>query len=177
MHCTVLFEWTFDAVFAPCTQRTDAECVASLVRFLPSRCIRWESWSYLTPWITSLILQCYIDCGLTELSPRCIYDKKGYTEYFNNYMIFISIVVLPKVLHLSESIQKPCRNKVLLGIHWKGISAKLAHFMDQMSSPRFDRLTCKNCTLFTCLMSHVACTHQRSNFSFMFFMLINCTCP
>ena len=63
VHLTVPLEWTFDAVFAPCTQRTDAECVASLVRFLPSRCIRWESWSDLTPWITSLIFQSYINCA------------------------------------------------------------------------------------------------------------------
>ena len=46
---------------------------------------------------------------MTELLPRCIYDQKGHTEHSNNYLIFISIVVLPLVLFISESIQKPCR--------------------------------------------------------------------
>ena len=55
--------------------------------------------------------------------------------------------------------------KDLHRIPWKAICAKLAHFMDQVSSPRFDQLTCKRLHLFR-VKSHVACT-QRSSLSLM----------
>ena len=179
VHRTVPLEWTFDAVFAPCTQRTDAECVASLVRFLPSHCIRWESWSDLTPWITSLILHCYIDCAWQNCCLVVFMIRRA----IPNILITIWSSFPSLCFHLSFLYQKVSKSladsfhyKVLLEIPWKAISAKLAHFMDQMSSPGFDRLTCKNCIFFTS-KSHVACTHERSNFSFMFFMLINFSCP
>ena len=56
--------------------------------------------------------------------------------------------------------------KDLHRIPWKAICAKLAHFMDQVSSPRFDQLTCKRLHLFR-VKSQAACTHERSSLSLM----------